>query len=141
MNSKFMHSSADQSQSLLLLDGAMGNRSEDVRIKAGIAFQVLRIDLIALTVAVRDRPQLAHVRHNNLVAKLLKLLADPNRVNAGLHRNASVRYVNGPLIDGLRRRPEAASIDHTTFPVEGASPRSMPIVSSALPRFLDNFRD
>jgi hypothetical protein len=31
-----------------------------------------------------------------------------------------MRYVNEPLINGLRRRPEAASIDHFTLLVESA---------------------
>jgi len=60
-------SRTDQSQSLLLLDGAMGDRTKDVRIKPGISCKLLSIDLIALPVTVRDRPQLANVRHDDFV--------------------------------------------------------------------------
>jgi hypothetical protein len=45
-------SRTDQSQSLLLLDGAMGDRTKDVRVKPGISCQLLSIDLIALPVTV-----------------------------------------------------------------------------------------
>jgi hypothetical protein len=37
----------------------------------------IRFDLIALTVAVRDGSQFADVRHDDLIAELLPLLADP----------------------------------------------------------------
>jgi hypothetical protein len=105
---------------LLLFDGAVCNRPEDVRIEPRVACDLLRIDLIAFAIAVRDRPQLAHVRNNHFMAKLLQLLADPDRVNARLHRNTSVRHINEPLLDGLRCGPEPASIDHFTLLVEGA---------------------
>jgi hypothetical protein len=45
-------SRTDQGQSLLLLDGAVGYRPEDVRIKPGITRQLLSIDLIALPITV-----------------------------------------------------------------------------------------
>src|SRR5271168_4821633 len=61
-------SRTNQSESLLLLDGAVGDRPEDVRIKPSITRQLLSIDLIALPVAVRDRPQLADVRHDDFVS-------------------------------------------------------------------------
>ena len=60
-------SRTDQSQSLLLLNRAMGDRTKDARIKSGISCQLLSIDLIALPVTVRDRPQLANVRHDDFV--------------------------------------------------------------------------
>ena len=57
----------DQCESLLLCDGAVGDRPEYVRIKPGITRQLLSIDLIALPITVRDRPQLADVRHDDFV--------------------------------------------------------------------------
>jgi hypothetical protein len=61
-------SRTDQGQSLLLLDGAVGYRPEDVRIKPGITCQLLSIHLVALPVTVRDCSQLTDVRHDNFVA-------------------------------------------------------------------------
>ena len=52
--------------------------------------QLLRIHLVALAITVRDRPQLADVRHDHLMAELLKLFADPDRVNSGFHRHAGM---------------------------------------------------
>jgi hypothetical protein len=39
----------------------------------------IRFDLIALTVAVRDGSQFADVRHDELIAELLPLLAGPDQ--------------------------------------------------------------
>jgi hypothetical protein len=39
----------------------------------------IRFDLIVLTVAVRDGSQFADVRHDDLIAELLPLLAGPDR--------------------------------------------------------------
>jgi hypothetical protein len=64
-------SRTNQGEGLLLFDGAMGDGPEDVRIKTSVAGQLLSIDLIALAIAVRDRTQLPHVRHNDLVPELL----------------------------------------------------------------------
>ena len=80
--------SADQSQGLLLFDGPVCDRPQYLRIKPGVAGQLLRINLIALAVAVRDRSQFADVRHDHLMAKFLQLFADPDRMRASLHRNA-----------------------------------------------------
>jgi hypothetical protein len=35
----------------------------------------------------RNRPQLAYVRHDDLMLHLLKLLADPDRMRSRLHRD------------------------------------------------------
>ena len=61
-------SRTDQGQSLLLLDGAVGDGPKDVGIKPGITRQLLSINLIALAVTVRDRPQLADVRYDDFVS-------------------------------------------------------------------------
>ena len=103
--------SADQCEGLLLLDGAMRDRPEDLRIEPRVTCQLLRIYIVALAVAVRDRSQLAYVRHDHLVAQLLKLFADPDRVNTGLHRHTGVRHRREPLVDRLRCGSETTSID------------------------------
>ena len=92
------------------------------------------------TVAVRDRPQLAHVRDNHLMAQLFKLFADPDRMNTSLHRNASMWHIGEPCVDRLRRRPETTAVDHFALLVESAvtAPNVaevMPIVSYTWPRF------
>jgi hypothetical protein len=51
----------------LLLNGAVGDRPEDVRVKPRISCQLLGIDLVALPITVRDRTQLANVRHDHFV--------------------------------------------------------------------------
>src|ERR1700677_3254306 len=61
-------SRTNQSESLLLLDGAVGDRPEDVRVKPRISCQLLGVDLVALPITVRDRTQLANVRHDHFVA-------------------------------------------------------------------------
>jgi len=61
-------SRTDQGEGLLLCDGAVSDRPKDVRIKPGIARQLLRIDLVALPITVRDRSQLTDVRHDDFVA-------------------------------------------------------------------------
>ena len=48
--------SANQGEGLLLLDGAMRDRAENLRIETSVTSQLLRIHVVALTVAVRDRP-------------------------------------------------------------------------------------
>ena len=48
-----------------------------------------RIHRIALPVAVRDRPQFPHVRHDHLVTEVPELFADSDRVRSRLHRDPS----------------------------------------------------
>src|ERR1700733_8632282 len=69
---------------------------------------------------MRDRPQLAHVGDDHLMAQMLELFADPDRMYTGFHRHSGMRHVGEPLIDGLRCRPEAASINHIALLVECA---------------------
>lgn len=113
-------SRTDQGEGLLLCDGTVGDRPQYVRIKPGITRQLLGIDLVALPIAVRDRSQLAHVRHDDFMAELLQLFADPDRVRSSLHRNPRWRYIGEPLLDRLRGGPEAATVDHFSVMVEGA---------------------
>jgi hypothetical protein len=54
------------------------------------------------------------------MAQLFKLLADPDRMNTRLHRNASMRHIGEPRVDRLRRRPETTAVDHFTLLVESA---------------------
>jgi hypothetical protein len=85
------------------VDGAMRDRSEDVRIKSctELAFG---IELIALTITVQDRTQLPDVGHDHFMAKLLQSLADQDRVCPTPSR---VREdIGKPLIDRLRCRSE-----------------------------------
>ncbi|XCB31431.1 hypothetical protein RBB77_13305 [Tunturibacter psychrotolerans] len=95
------------------------NRPEDVRIKTGVTGQLLRIDPAAPPVAVRDRPQLADVRHDHFVAQFLQLCADPDRVSPGLHRDPRWSHVSKPLLNSLRGSSEASAIDHFSVLVEG----------------------
>src|SRR5579871_2856411 len=111
---------ADQGKSFLLLDRSVRDRPQDLRIKPGIARQLLRIDLIALPIAVRDRPQLADVRHDHLMAQFLQLFADPDRMRSSLHRYACAGHSRKPLLDSLRCRSEAAAIDYFAVLVESA---------------------
>ncbi len=60
-------SRTDQGEGLLLCDCAVSDWPKDVRIKTGITCQLLRIDLIALAITVRNRPQLTDVRHDDFV--------------------------------------------------------------------------
>lgn len=55
---------ADQRQGLLLFNCPVRNRPQDLRIKPGVAGQLLRINLIALTITMRDGSQFADVRHD-----------------------------------------------------------------------------
>jgi hypothetical protein len=70
-------------ESFLLFHSPMRNGSQDLRIKPGISGQLLGVDLIALAVAMRYCSQLTDVRHNDFMAQLLKLFADPDRVDSG----------------------------------------------------------
>jgi hypothetical protein len=42
---------------------------------------------------VRDRPQLADVRHNHFMAQFLQLFADPDRIRPSLHRYACPGHI------------------------------------------------
>ena len=58
---------SDQRQGFLLFDGPVGDRSQYLWIKPGVAGQLLCIHLIALAVTVRDGSQLTNVRHDHFV--------------------------------------------------------------------------
>jgi hypothetical protein len=81
---------------------------------------LLGINLVALPIAVRDRSQFADVRHDDFVAQLLKLFADPDRVSSSLHRNPRWRYIGEPFLDRLRGSPEPPSINYLSILVERA---------------------
>jgi hypothetical protein len=68
-----------------LRNGAMQDRTLDLRIQARERSKFLSISVVALAVAVRDRPQLTHVRHDDLMAQFLQLLANPDRVRPRFH--------------------------------------------------------
>ena len=101
----------------MLLYGATRYRAENLRIEPCIPCQLVRIHVVALAVAVRDRPQLAHVGDKHLVAELF---ADSDRMHAGLHRHLGMRHVDKPLLDRLRRGSAPTSINHLTSLVESA---------------------
>jgi hypothetical protein len=103
-----------------LFDGAMGDRTQDLRIQARETGKLLSISVVALAVAVIDRPQLTHVRHDDLMAQFLQLLADPGSVRPRFHRNPCWRQISEPLRDGLRCCPETASTNDLSAFVEGA---------------------
>jgi len=109
------------------------NRPQDFWIEPRKAGQLLGIHLVTLAIAVRDRPQLAHVGHDDFMTQLLQLLADPYRVCSCLHGDAHSRQVDKPLIDAGWVRSEPAPVDYFTSFVERAVmapdiPRSIPIV-------------
>ena len=112
--------SADQGEGLLLLDGPVCNGPKNLRIQPGVPGQLLGIYLIAFAVAMRDGPQLADFRHDQFMAKFLKLLADPDRVRPRLHRHPSRGHNRKPSINALRRRSETTAIDHFAVFVESA---------------------
>ena len=88
----------DQREGFLLSDGAVRNGPEDFRIEPRKARQLLGIHLVALSITVRDRPQLAHVGHDDFMAQFLKLLADPDRVRPCFHGDPHPRQVGKPLV-------------------------------------------
>jgi hypothetical protein len=110
----------DQCEGLLLFDSSMDNGTQDLWIESGVTGQLVGVYLIALPIAVRNRPQFPDVGHNNFMAKLPELLADPDRVRSSLHRHARLRYIFKPLLDGLGCCSETASIDYFAVFVEGA---------------------
>ena len=111
---------ADQRQSFLLGNRAMGYRTQDLRIEPGVASQLLRIHLVALPIAVRDRPQLAHIRHDHLVAQFLKLLVNPDRVRSRFHRDPDPRQIGKPLLDPRGTGTKPSSVNHFSILVERA---------------------
>jgi hypothetical protein len=103
-----------------LLDSSVRDRTQYLRIEPGITSQLLSINLVALPITVRNRPQLTNVGHDHFMAKFLQLLADPDRMGSSFHRHACVRNIRKPLIDRLRCGSEAASINYLTVFVQGA---------------------
>lgn len=76
---------ANQRKSFLLFDSPVRDRPQYLWIESGVAGQLLRVHLVALAVTMRDGSQLAHVRDEYFVTKLLQLLADPDRMRARFH--------------------------------------------------------
>jgi hypothetical protein len=91
-----------------------------LRIESRVTRQLLRIHLVALAIAVRDRSKLAHVRHQHFVPRLLQLLADPDRMRSSFHRDPSAWQIGKPLVDSGRRRSEPPAVDYFTILVERA---------------------
>src|SRR5260370_18304370 len=112
--------SPDQRQSFLLGNRAMGDRPQDLRIEPSVAGQLLRIDLIALPIAVGDRTQLTYVRYDDLVTQFLKLFADPDRTRPRCHRNPYSRQIGKPLLDSPGAGSEPTSVNHFSVLVERA---------------------
>ena len=98
----------------------MGNRTQDLRIEARVSSQLLRIHLIALPIAVRDRTQFAHVCNDHFVTLFLKLLADPDRVCARFHRDPHRRQIGKPLLDSRGIGTKPAPVNHFSVFVERA---------------------
>jgi hypothetical protein len=74
-----------------LFDGPVSDRPQDLRVKPCVSRELLGINLIALAVTMRDRPQLPDARYDDLVSKFLKLLADPDRMSPRFHRHSRWR--------------------------------------------------
>ncbi len=98
----------------------MGDRSQDIRIEPGIASDLFRIHRVALAVAVRDRPELAHVGYDYFVAQFSELFADPDRMGSSLHRNPCSGHIGKPLPDSRGRRSKPSPINHFSIFVERA---------------------
>jgi hypothetical protein len=130
-------SSADQRQYLLLRYRAVCDRPEGLQIETRIAGELLGINLVALLVAVRDRPQFAHVGHDHFMAKFLDLFGDPDRVGPCFHGYPYRFQVPKPLVYAGRVGSETTPVGNFTSFVECAVmapgvPRSIPIVVPAL---------
>src|ERR1700733_1397331 len=59
--------------------------TKDLRIEPGIASHLLGIHLVALTIAVRDCPQLAHVGHHDFMAEFPNLFTNPDGMRPSFH--------------------------------------------------------
>jgi hypothetical protein len=111
---------SDRRQRLLLRDRTMCDRPQDLRIQACIAGDLLGVHRVALPVAVRDRPQLAHVGHNHLMTQLPDLLADPDRVGARFHGNPGSIQAPEALVHPGRVGSEPAPVYYLAVLVESA---------------------
>src|ERR1700692_3758154 len=98
----------------------MGDRSQDLWIESCIASDLLRIDRVALPVAVRDRPQLSYVRHDDFVAHLPELFANPDRVGSSLHSDSGSGHIGKPLLDARGSRSKPPPVNHFSIFVECA---------------------
>jgi hypothetical protein len=98
----------------------MADRPQDLGIEPCIAGQLLGIHLIALPIAVQDRPQLAHVGYDHLVAQLLQLFADPDRVRPSFHRDPHSGQIGKPLLDPRGTGAKPPSVNHFSIFVERA---------------------
>ena len=67
----------------------MGDGTKDLRIEPGIASHLLGIHLVALTIAVRDCPQLAHVGHDDFMAEFPNLFTNPDGMRPSLEPDIS----------------------------------------------------
>jgi hypothetical protein len=85
----------------------VGNRVEQLGIKARQAGEILGVDLIGLALVGVDQSQFAGVGHKYLVAALLQNPAGPGRVGAGLDGNAhrSLRSEASPEGFGAGTQP------------------------------------
>jgi hypothetical protein len=73
----------------------------------GLASDPLGVHVVALTVAMRDRP-LSHVGHDRYVAKFPDLLAAPDRVGVVLQGNPHLPLISEAFVDSGRVGPEPA---------------------------------
>ena len=110
----------DQRECFLLFDCAVRDRAQNLRIHASKPSKLLRIGVVALTIAVRYRSHLTHVRHDDFMAEFLQLLADPDRMRSRLHGYACWRQIGEPLLNGLVPGPEATSANDVSTFVERA---------------------
>jgi hypothetical protein len=98
----------------------MCDQPEYLRVQSRIAGDLLGVHLVALPVAVRDRPQLAHIGHDHLMAKFLDLLADPDRMGSGFHGNSNSFEIPKALVYSGRVGSEAVSVYDLAVFVERA---------------------
>jgi hypothetical protein len=66
----------------------MRDGAQNRRIQASKPSKLLGVGVVAFTIAVRYRPQLTHVGHDDFMAQFLQLLADPDRMRSRLHGDA-----------------------------------------------------
>ena|SRR5277367_4088203 len=74
------------------------------------ASQFFGVHLIAFAIAVRDRTELADVRHDDFMPKFSKLLTDPDRVSARFHRDTHRLEIAKTSVQARRRGPKSPSI-------------------------------
>src|ERR1700743_180982 len=100
----------DQRQRLLLGNCAVGDGTKDLRTEPGIASHLLGIHLVALTIAVRDCPQLAHVGHDDFMTEFPNLFTNPDGMRPSFHGDTHGFQIAETLVNAGRVGSKTATI-------------------------------